>query len=183
MPRLVSLTLLSVLVLPAAALAYVLVLVIGFELAGWRAEAFVWLTADLVAFGMVVLWWIILWARSIEWTSRVLTLTLLAIGGSLLLGMGAAFPAAWAIGEEAFGMFIGGGVAVVSWLVCACVIWRRAGGAGSNAGAASGDLVICPKCGYALNGLREARCPECGELYTIDALYRAQPESARGGDL
>lgn len=28
----------------------------------------------------------------------------------------------------------------------------------------------CPKCGYNLTGLREARCPECGATYTLDEL-------------
>ncbi len=42
--------------------------------------------------------------------------------------------------------------------------------------------VICPACGYSLIGLREARCPECGEQFTLDELIRRQefalPKSA-----
>ena len=40
----------------------------------------------------------------------------------------------------------------------------------------SDDLVDvhCPACGYALIGLRELRCPECGMQFTIDELIRAQ---------
>lgn len=73
-------------------------------------------------------------------------------------------------------MFIGGGAAIVSWLVSACILWRRGGRPAQDiAGMNAAELVICPKCGYALNGLREARCPECGEAYTLDGLYPPSP--------
>lgn len=39
--------------------------------------------------------------------------------------------------------------------------------------------VTCPKCGYALIGLSELRCPECGERFTIDGLFRAQHYTRR----
>jgi len=32
----------------------------------------------------------------------------------------------------------------------------------------------CPKCGYRMVGLREARCPECGTEYTLDDLVAQQ---------
>ena len=68
----------------------------------------------------------------------------------------------------------------VAWLVAACLIWRdpRSLGAGRAFAvpeAEAAGAVLCLKCGYALTGLREARCPECGEAYTLDALFAAQP--------
>ena len=40
---------------------------------------------------------------------------------------------------------------------------------------AGGEIdVTCPTCGYALNGLRDLRCPECGTTFTIDSLIEAQ---------
>lgn len=30
----------------------------------------------------------------------------------------------------------------------------------------------CPSCGYNLSGLTECRCPECGQTYRIDQLWR-----------
>lgn len=101
MPRLVSLTLLSVLVLPAAALVYTLAIVVGFEWFGWQADAVVWLGANALTFAMVVAWWSLLWGRSVEWTGRMISLTLLATGASLLLGVFAGVPAALAIDEPA----------------------------------------------------------------------------------
>lgn len=34
--------------------------------------------------------------------------------------------------------------------------------------------VHCPVCGYAMIGLTEARCPECGAKFTLDELIRRQ---------
>src|SRR5688500_6031130 len=184
MPRLVSLTLLSVLVLPAAALVYTLAVVIGWEVMGWDSEFPVWLAADALTFALVVAWWLALWGRSIEWTAWMASATMLATGGSVLVGILAGIAAAWSIDEETFGLFIGGGTSVVAWLVSACILWRRGGRTAAAGSSADGGAVIfCPKCGYALNGLREARCPECGEIYTLDALLRAQPSFQAGGDL
>jgi hypothetical protein len=185
MPRLVSLTLLSVLVLPAAALVYTMAVVIGWETFGWDSEFVVWLTADALTFAMVVAWWLILWGRSIEWTSWMASATMLATGGSVLLGILAGIGAAWSINEESFGLFIGGGTSVVAWLVSACILWRSGARMAATGGDAAqgGAIIFCPKCGYALNGLREARCPECGEVYTLDALLRAQPTFGGGSDL
>ena len=184
MPRLVSLTLLSVLVLPAAGLAYLMVLVIGWEVAGWEAEIAVWLTADILTFGLVIGWWLVLWGRSIQWTPRMTTATWMAVAGSALLGFAGGAAAAFAVGDVTFGLFVGWGVAVVVWLVSACILWRSGGApSGDMAGLSAADVVICPKCGYALNGLREARCPECGEVYTLDGLFGAQPERTQATDL
>ena len=41
---------------------------------------------------------------------------------------------------------------------------------------AAGDVLFCPKCGYNMTGLYEARCPECGSRYTLDQLAAAQKQ-------
>ena len=38
--------------------------------------------------------------------------------------------------------------------------------------------VNCPECGYAMVGLSESRCPECGARYTLDELIRRQEYDA-----
>ncbi len=38
--------------------------------------------------------------------------------------------------------------------------------------------VNCPQCGYSMVGLESSQCPECGALYTIDQLIRAQDYAA-----
>jgi hypothetical protein len=40
----------------------------------------------------------------------------------------------------------------------------------------SGDRTrkpFCPRCDYNLRGLSEARCPECGERFTLEQLWSA----------
>ena len=45
----------------------------------------------------------------------------------------------------------------------------------------AGDVrVNCPRCDYSMRGLSECRCPECGTIYTLDALIRLQDYDARG---
>lgn len=38
--------------------------------------------------------------------------------------------------------------------------------------------VLCPTCGYSLIGLRECRCPECGQEFTLDEIIRRQDYGA-----
>lgn len=33
---------------------------------------------------------------------------------------------------------------------------------------------LCPACGYAMAGLTEARCPECGASYSLEELWQRQ---------
>ena len=186
MPRLVSLTLLSVLVLPAGALVYTLAIVIGFETYGWGAEVPVWLTANLLTFAIVIGWWLALWGRAVAWTRQRIQTTLLATGGSAFLGLVCGALTRLADIDETFALFVGGVSAMVAWLVAACVLWRDrtvTAAAGTAGSLASPGVVVCVKCGYTLNGLREARCPECGEVYTLDALLLAQPVFKSLGDL
>lgn len=184
MPRLVSLVLLSVLALPAAALLYTLTVVIG-EQFFWRWSPIVWLTANVGSFGMLIVWWTLLWWRSVEWTGLRIALTLLATAGSVMVGVLVYLAVNYrAYGGLDFSATTGGATAALCWLVCACVLWRsgaRPGGVAASGHAAS--TVICPRCSYALNGLREARCPECGEVYTLDALLLAQPALRTAMDL
>ena len=39
---------------------------------------------------------------------------------------------------------------------------------------------MCPRCGYDMRGLTEARCPECGSVYTLDSLWSAQRDLTTG---
>ncbi len=38
-------------------------------------------------------------------------------------------------------------------------------------GRPSEPCLRCPACEYNMTGLYEARCPECGKLYTLDQLF------------
>jgi hypothetical protein len=181
MPRLVSLTLLSVLVLPAGGLLYTVLVAAGYRWYGWTADLAVWLGAGAVTLAFVIGWWLLLWGRSVTWSSRMIVRSLIVTGLSLLVGLAAGGLSALVDIDITFSLFVGTTAAIVAWLVFACIIW---GQAGASAPACPNEtLVICPRCGYALNGLREARCPECGEAYTLDELMRAQPAFQQPRDL
>ncbi|MEL7237515.1 MAG: hypothetical protein AAGK78_01530, partial [Planctomycetota bacterium] len=81
--------------------------------------------------------------------------------------------------EESLMYFVGSVVATLAWMGCACFMWRDTSSSLHAAAThhATGDDVACAKCGHLLNGLREARCPECGEVYTLDRLFAAQQTS------
>lgn len=72
--------------------------------------------------------------------------------------------------------------AIAAWLLLMCsvliLIWLPAVAARRRAGGVfnADDTVdvTCPACGYSLIGLRDLRCPECGETFTIDELIAAQ---------
>jgi hypothetical protein len=67
-------------------------------------------------------------------------------------------------------MLIGAGVAAVLWLPA---VFRLEHGR-PVIGPEGRVNVHCPECGYSMCGLREAVCPECGRVDTIDGLIRAQ---------
>ncbi len=95
---------------------------------------------------------------------------------------------AWGLTDsDSFGLFIGSSSVVLAWMVAACVLWRATPLETIREArpAATGDStaeVVCPRCRYVLNGLREARCPECGEQYTLDQLLTAQQPDGRLAD-
>lgn len=182
MPRLVSLTLLSALALPVGATVYFLAVVLGYEIFGWGDEELVFLLANLLTFSAVVLWWVGVWWKSVVWTPGRIAGSIAAGVGGLLVGTLLGFIVAAAANEEALGIFLGGCVAILGWLIAVCVIWRTSPLELARQQGSATDAqkdVRCPRCQYVLNGLREARCPECGEAYTLDALFAAQQTDAR----
>lgn len=61
------------------------------------------------------------------------------------------------------------------WMLLTHLLWRETAAERalrvSRTGA--GATLPCPKCRYDMRGLREARCPECGTVYTLDGLLEA----------
>ncbi|TVQ53444.1 MAG: hypothetical protein EA377_07985 [Phycisphaerales bacterium] len=167
---------LTTLMLPAAALVYTLFVVLGFELIGWQNEVLIFLLGGSGTFLFVLIYWLGLWGRHVNWAGGRRWKTIL-LGGAAI---GFTIPIAAVFGfiiELSFGIFIGSLVAILVWLIGTTLIWKetsveRADRLRSRIGT---NAIVCPSCGYNLTGLRESSCPECGAKFTLDQLFAGQP--------
>ena len=72
-------------------------------------------------------------------------------------------------------LFAGTVMAPLLWLISTVFIWRESPAERTNRTNESGrHTIVCPTCGYTLNGLSEARCPECGTRYTLEDTVAAR---------
>jgi hypothetical protein len=73
---------------------------------------------------------------------------------------------------------LGGGTVPIVWVLATVLVWRETSAerVARMSNLVSNPSVVCPFCGYNLSGLREARCPECGASFTLDALAASQPQ-------
>ena len=177
MSHLLARIMLALLMLPLAAVVYVITIAIFFEVRS--SEELGFLTADALGAAFVAVYWLLLWRREVRWTP-------VRIHGTWIAAIIALMPAALvgAIGsaaiEDAFGIFLGGVILVLVWLAATTLLWRESPRerarrvAGRGAGA-----IVCPVCGYNLTGLDRAACPECGGAFTLEDLFSAQPSQAQ----
>ena len=174
MPRLVSLTLLSVLLLPAAALWFFVVIVVGWEVFNYQSPLHdvTWPVAAGTTLVLTYGWWSLLWARDVAWTPGRVLATALITAGTLLVSAALGVFIALVANEPEIGWFTFALASCVLWLVGICVAWRTSRGKLADAGG-GGEGVACPDCGYSLRGLTATRCPECGSQYTLDQLLAA----------
>ena len=184
MPRLVSLTLLSLLAVPVGALVYFITFAILVETMGYGSDEVALLTSGVLTFATIFAWWLLLWNGSVSWTPYRVRGTIVATLVSVFAGLVAGLSFGGLSGQEEVGMLIGTCLPPVSWLTAMCILWRDRGDELAAIGRNDADAreVACPKCGYAMTGLREARCPECGQSYTLDALFAAQRPDDRMAD-
>ena len=181
MPRLVSLTLLSFLALPGGAIVYILVVAVAESRLEYRHEHWAYVIAGAVTLPVVIKWWLAVWAGSVRWTIGRKLATAGAVVAALAVGLGVAYTASVLREGRILPALLGSVSAIVAWMVAACILWRTKPAELADA-ATSKAAVRCPRCRYDLTGLREARCPECGESYTLDALFAAQRPNAALGD-
>jgi DNA-directed RNA polymerase subunit RPC12/RpoP len=171
--QLLARIMLALLMLPLASLVYMLTIIAvdGFRLfRGWRGEMEFLLTG-LVTGLFVAIYWVLLWLRTVRWTSgRVLgTLAFFfaAIVPSIALGM-------WmATFDDELGVFVGTVGTILLWLVATVFVWRETAAeraARFGTGTDGSSVIACPRCGYNLTGLASTQCPECGSRFTLDEL-------------
>ncbi len=176
MSSLVARILLTTLMLPAAALVYTVFVVLGFELIGWQHEVLIFLLGGSSSFLFVLIYWLGLWGRHVNWADGRRWKTIL-LG---VAAVGITIPIAVVFGniiELSFGIFIGSLFAMLIWLIGTTMIWKETSveRADRLRSRIRTNAIVCPSCGYNLTGLRESSCPECGANFTLDQLFAGQP--------
>lgn len=177
MTRLIARLILAMLILPLSGVLFILLIV----MVTWHGGpppvhhlAFVW----VFMYAFIATYWILLWYSLVRWTRDRKRQTIVAGIIAILICYFIAFAIHSAFGGDPRSvMLIGGGVPPIVWVLATVLIWREtADERMARITAAGTDTVVCPHCGYNMTGLREARCPECGSVFTIDQLLSGQPK-------
>lgn len=132
-------------------------------------EALLW--SNVVAALLVVLGWIRVWRGSVRWTAARGFRTAVAVPATAAVAATLGLGSAVLLRYDEIGIIVGGGLWLALWIAAIALIWRETPGERAGRLRLPGDVALaCPKCGYDLRGLHEARCPECGTQYTLDGL-------------
>jgi hypothetical protein len=172
MSRLLSRIMLAILMLPAAALLYLVVLFVAFEVNSFPDDAEFHL-ANMVTAPAVAVYWHLIWLPTMQWHRRRAMAT--AVSGAAAIALGAAVGFMVAFVDDEFGIFVGGVTSIIAWLIATCFIWREsAAERAERLRSSGGQTIACLNCGYNMTGLREPKCPECGGSFSLDELLRGQ---------
>jgi hypothetical protein len=171
---------LAMLILPATGAVFVLVFVAMLR-PGTPPSTPQLLFLWAVVYLFVGSYWVLLWRGVVRWTRRRVLLTAGGAIASLAVAVvvGGAGAALQPQAPPPLLIMLGGATVPIAWVLLTVLAWRetpaertlRLVGAGA-------DRIVCPMCGYAMTGLREARCPECGAAFTLEQLVAAQPARA-----
>ncbi len=143
--------------------------------------------AGAVSCVLFALAWFLVWRKMVQWTAKRIGWTFGVVMFSFVTaGLLCVFfeliTRHWA---EELGIFLGSLGWAMTWLIGTSIVWREnARERGERLRRLGIHAVACPDCGYNLTGLKEAKCPECGAVYTLDQLYAsiAEQRAELGGD-
>ena len=132
-----------------------------------------------------VILWERIWSPRVHWTPTRRTYTFRAKCGTwvlaFLLTTMLVLLSTVRYFDRAAALVFGFVAAMLFWFVSTILIWRDT--PQEQARRLYPRRVHCPRCGYDLKGLREARCPECGAAYTLDELLtRGEPADRFAGE-
>jgi hypothetical protein len=120
---------------------------------------------------------VLLWRKSVSWSAaRIVWLALLVLL-AVLCAAAVSVGVGMLTGEH-FAYFLASVLAPLVWLTGTVFVWRETRAERIHRLEGAGPTVVCPQCGYNMTGLAEARCPECGNRYTLDQLIAEQPARA-----
>jgi hypothetical protein len=115
--------------------------------------------------------WVLIWRKAVSWTAGRAVLTALAWPVAAAAGSLFGLVFAAASHEEEVAVIVAGMLALAIWIAATACIWRETPAERvARRDPRMGSWLTCPRCGYSMKGLREARCPECGTQYTLDEL-------------
>ena len=176
MTRLIARLVLAMLILPLSGALFVLLVTV--VTSQGAPEVYQLVIVWMIVYAFIAVYWILLWCNLVRWTRERKRQTIVAGLLALLICYLIAFAVHSAFGGPAFGfVLLGGGVPPIAWVLATVLIWRETTDERmARITAAGTDTVVCPNCGYNMTGLREARCPECGSVFTIDQLLSGQPK-------
>ncbi len=186
MSRLVARLILAMLILPVSGALFVLLLAVAVG-PGPPPTVLTLLVIWCLVYAFVVVYWLALWRSLVRWTTGRMQNTVAATVLAPLFGVvvGLVLFEMFGTSDPEFAAFVAGGTVPIVWVLATVLIWRETAAERIERLAGQGrETVCCPRCGYNLTGLSEARCPECGSRFTLDELVRAQPhhDAALSGD-
>lgn len=183
MPPNVTRLLLSMALLIAAPFVFVWVLIAADSLPslGPPAEFYCATCTTAVVFAGV---WLMIWRRAVRWTTRRIVWTAGITFGSAGVVALAVFVHNALINHDRDAWAVLGGLCWGAlWVGMTALVWRESPAErAERTELGAPALLDCPKCGYSLRGLHEARCPECGTQYTLDGLFATLRERTASGD-
>lgn len=178
MSRLVARILLAILMLPMAAMVYLVSAALLMDMRG-VGDVAAFFISNVVLVLFTVPYWVLLWYKSVRWTGARLAVTLAISVGCLIISVFLGIFTANV--EREFGIFVGGATFVLTFLIGTVFAWRET--ATERAARLRGrgaEVIVCPVCSYNMTGLREPTCPECGAKFTLQELVASQPRHEAG---
>ena len=140
-------------------------------------EAEVLIPALITAFFMQG-FWLLLWRKTVRFTSARLRQTIIAGVATALAaaGVGVTIGLTVEYSADDIAIYIACNLWALLWITATLFIWRETKTERTDRLERVGaSTIVCPACQYNLTGLREARCPECGTGYTLNELLAGQP--------
>src|SRR3954469_8292454 len=126
MSRLLARIMLAIFMLPSAGMVMTIAYVVTVQSRGsWWPGGYrqgAWLASGISTWLFVAVYWILLWKKSVRWTSERKGVTLLSGIVAAILGAIAGLSTSFV--DTAFGIFVFIWVTILAWLPLTVFIWR-----------------------------------------------------------
>lgn len=146
---------------------------------GGHFEAFV--VASVVSVIVFSIGWSLLWRPEVsthrKWRGQAAKTALF----SIIIALGLGILVTLATRQEEFALVLASMVYVALFCSGTATAWRETLSERALRIKQTKSIILkCSKCGYDMTGLHEARCPECGTLYTLDELFISALDRSNG---